>query len=612
MESRLMKRAEVPEELTWRLEDVFSTAEEWEEAGKKVLREADAFREEYEGKLGDSAAALLSGFQKYEHCLMMLSRVSAFALMRNDQDTGNGIFQEMHRKAQAMGVRTAEQLSFLEPEVLSIPEDTLGRFAAEEPGLSAYAAQIKEIVRRRAHCLPAEMEKLLASAGEMAQAPYNAFGVLSGADLRFPAVKTGDGEELAVSNSRFVPLQMSQDRELRKRVFETFYGKYREFANTWAALYDGQVKQQMFYARARKYPSAFTAAVDENNVDPSVCENLIACVRKNLDKMHRYVRLRRKLLGVSELHMYDVYTPMVKDYEKKISFEEAKETVLQALRPLGEEYIRVLRKMFEERWIDAAENEGKRSGAYSCDVYGVHPYILLNFTGTLDDMFTLAHEAGHSMHSWFSSRANGYLDSQYRIFAAEVASTTNEVLLLEYLLSKPCSYTEREYLVNHYLESFKGTLYRQTMFEEFEKKTNAMAEEGIPLTADTLSEVYYELNREYFGEDMVSDDLIRYEWCRIPHFYYNFYVYQYATSFSAAVAIARRILEERNFAEDTPAVRRYLDFLSRGCTLPPVELLKIAGVDLSTEQPVEEALAVFDDTLEAMEELASRRDPAHI
>jgi oligoendopeptidase F len=409
-------------------------------------------------------------------------------------------------------------------------------------------------------------------------------------------VKDAEGKEIRITNGRFVPLQMSKDRDLRKEVFEKFYSRYNEFRNTWAALYDGQVKQQIFFARARKYPSTFDAAVSAVNVSPAVCDNLIESVHRNLDKMHRYVRLRKKMLGVDELHMYDVYAPMVSDYSVSVTYEEAQADVLEALRPLGEEYVSVVRQAFADRWTDVVENEGKRGGAYSADVYGVHPYMLLNWSGRLTDVFTLIHEMGHSMHTWYSDHAQTFFNSKYKIFVAEVASTTNEILLLEYLLGKAASEAERAYLINHYLESFKGTMFRQTMFEEFERKTNAMAEQGIPLTADALSGTYLELNKQYFGEDMVSDPLIAYEWARIPHFYYNFYVYQYATSFAASVAIAHRILEEGQ-----PMVDRYLSFLRSGCTEDPVSLLKKAGVDLTTGKPVDEALAVFEKAIIEME-----------
>ena len=597
MNDKLSVREEVPVEQTWRLEDIYPDERLWEEELQQA-KDLAAKVKEYEGKLSESAQKLYEALKLYDDCSLKLDRVGGYSFMRHDQDAGNAHYQELELKVQSASVRISEELAFMEPEILEIPDDVIGRFYEEEPGLRDYEVTIREIRRLKEHTLSKEMEQLLASAGEMAQTPSNGFGMLSNADLKFPSVTDREGNEIQLSNGRFVPLQMSPDRDLRKVVFEKYYTRFSEFANTWAALYDGQVKQQIFYARARKYPSTFVAAVNGNNVDPAVCDRLIESVHDKIAYMHRYVSLRKKMLGVDELHMYDVYVPMVADYDRKFSYEEAKELSLNALAPLGEEYLSVVRKAYEERWIDVYENEGKRSGAYSSGVYGVHPYMLLNYSDTLDDVFTLVHEMGHSMHTWYSDHAQSHLNAGYKIFVAEVASTTNEILLLEYMLSRAADPKEKAYLINHYLESFKGTVYRQTMFEEFERKTNAMAEAGNPLTAGALCELYLELNKQYFGEDMVSDPLIAYEWCRIPHFYYNFYVYQYATSFSAAVAIAHRILEQGE-----KAVKPYLEFLKSGCTQDPVSLLKIAGVDLSTSEPVDEALDVFADAVRQMEEL---------
>ena len=621
MEQRLPKRSEVPEQLTWRLEDIYETEDAWE----ADLKKSQELAEQLAGRAGHaagSAAELLETMKIYEACIKTLYRVHGYAFMKHDEDTAEAGNQARFSRAQAAEVKVSEKIAFLEPEILALPEGTTERYCRELPDLGYFEVTLKEIVRQKAHTLDTKTEQLLAASGEMAQTPRNGFGMLQNADLKFPSVKktrTADGvpaedeeaeEEIQITNGRFVPLQMSPDRALRKEVFEKFYGRYQEFIHTFAALYEGQVKQQGFYARTRNYGSAFEAAVTANNVDPAVCDRLISCVRRNLDKMHRYVRLRKRLLGVEELHMYDVYVPMVQDVEWKVTFEEAKELSLKALAPLGEDYVNVLKEAYENRWVDVVENEGKRGGAYSSNVYGVHPYVLLNFNGTLDDVFTLVHEMGHSMHSWYSSGARSFLDSEYRIFVAEVASTTNELLLLEYLLEENrrkheaagegnvSLAAERAYLVNHLLESFKGTLYRQTMFEEFERKTNEMSEQGEPLTAEALSELYLELNRAYFGPDMVSDPQIAFEWSRIPHFYYNFYVYQYATSFAAAVDISRRILKE-----GAPVVERYKEFLKSGCTDDPVSLLKIAGVDLSTEEPVDAALRVFEEAVEEMEKM---------
>ncbi|MCR4588880.1 MAG: oligoendopeptidase F [Lachnospiraceae bacterium] len=598
LQKALPKRSEVPVELTWRLEDIFADADAWEKARQEVVRLGDELAA-FAGKVAKSAENLLAFFEKYEELNVRIDSLYAYASMSCDQDTANPRGQELKSKALATYNDTFEKISFLEPEVLELSQEQMDAYYAAKPELMRYEVSIKEILRQKPHTLSKEMEALLASAGNMAQGFENSYEMLSDADLKFPAVKDGNGEEIQLSNGRFVPTQMSADRVLRKNAFEALYSRYKEFGNTWAAIYNGQVQQQIFYAKARKYGSTFECAVDGNNVDPSVCDNLIESVHRGLDKMHRYVRLRKKMLGVDELHMYDVYTPIVKDYEVKVSYEEAKALTLEALKPLGEDYLEIVRKAYADRWIDVLENDGKRGGAYSGGTYAEHPYMLLNYNSTLDDVFTLIHEMGHSMHTWYSNKNNSILNAGYKIFVAEVASTTNEVLLLEYMLKKAESVQEKAYLVNHYLESFKGTLFRQTMFEEFERKTNKMAEEGIPLTFEALSNTYMELNKMYFGDAMVSDDLIAYEWCRIPHFYYNFYVYQYATSFSAAVAIAHRILEG-----DASVVEQYKKFLSSGCTQDPVSLLKIAGVDMSTGKPVDEALEVFEKAVEDMEKLA--------
>ena len=600
MEQKLPLRNEVPEELTWRLEDIFPDTAAWEKDLEQMLALADEIAA-MEPCAADSAGNLLKTLRLLENCMLKTDRVYGYAHMKNDEDTGNADSQELYMRAQKAYAQIGEKTAFLEPAILAIPNETLEQFYKEQPALHDFDVTIREILRRRGHSLDTAGERLLASAAEMSMAPSNAFSMLSDADMTFPSVTDSDGNEVPVSNGRFVPIEMSPDRELRRNVFEKYYTRFGEFKNTWAALYDGQVRQQLFYARARKYPSAFEAAVDANNVDPSVCDNLIASVRSHLDSMHRYVSLRKKLLGVDELHMYDVYVPMLPDYDKEVSYEEAKDISLKALAPLGEEYLAIVKKAYEERWIDVMENKGKRSGAYSSGVYDVHPYMLLNYSSNLDSVFTLVHEMGHSMHTWYSNKNQSLLNADYKIFVAEVASTTNEILLLEYLLKNASSREEKAYLVNHYLESFKGTLFRQTMFEEFERSTNEMAQNGIPLTAQTLCDTYLQLNKDYFGPDMVSDPLIANEWCRIPHFYYNFYVYQYATSFAASVAIAHRILEQGE-----TAVKPYLEFLSSGCTQDPVSLLKTAGVDLSTPAPVDEALKVFDEAISRMEELTGR------
>ena len=441
------------------------------------------------------------------------------------------------------------------------------------------------------------MEKLVAMTAEMSRVSYDTFNIMDNADMLFPEVENEDGETVRITHGRFIALLESANRQVRENTFKKYYSTYKQFLNTYASLYNGQVKQQIFYAKARKYESTLVASVDANNVSPVVYHNLVDTVNKNLDKLHRYVGLRKKCLGVDELHMYDIYTPMVSGVAKKIPFEEAKETVLKALAPLGEDYVAKVKEGFESRWIDVYENQGKVSGAYSAGAYGTHPYVLLNYNESLDNMFTLIHEMGHAMHSYYSNSTQPYIYSQYKIFVAEVASTCNEILLLEYLLKNTTDKKERAYLLNHYLDMFKGTLFRQTQFAEYEMRSNEMVEKGESLNADNLCELYLDINKKYYGEEMISDEEISYEWARIPHFYYDFYVYQYATSFSAAVAIAHDILREGG-----SVVEKYKEFLSGGCSEAPVELLKKVGVDMESPVPIQAALDVMGEVIDELEE----------
>ena len=597
MENKLPKRSEVDVELTWKLEDIFSSESEWEKALSEAMSLADEIAG-FAGKVGESADTLYKVLETYEKCCLKIHLVYGYAFKMRDVDTTSTYAQTLYSKVMSADVEVSEKIAFMEPEIIAVDEETMNKFYTEKPELNKYKIFITEVRRGKEHSLSPELEKLLAGANELADLPYEVFATLDNADLKFPEITNEKGEKIQITNGRFVPLEESKDRRVRKEVFEKYYETYGNFKNTSASLYAGQVKQLMFYARARKYSSTLEAAVDGNNVSPEVYKNLVEAVNDNLDKMHRYVRLRKKLLELDELHMYDIYVPIVKDYDAKYTIEEAKELVLKAVEPLGTNYVNLIRKAFAERWIDVVENEGKRNGAYSSGVYGVHPFVLLNFNGTLDNVFTLAHEMGHAMHSYFSNEAQNFLDSRYRIFVAEVASTTNEVLLMEYMLKNAKDDKERAYLLNHYMDSFKGTVFRQTMFAEFEKTSNEMAEAGEPLTHENLTELYLNLNKKYYGEAMISDDLIGYEWMRIPHFYYNFYVYQYATGFSAAVAIANRVLKEGE-----TAVSDYMKFLSSGCTKDPVSLLRIAGVDMATKEPINSALQVFERVIEEMEEL---------
>lgn len=597
MAKELLKRSEVKEEFTWNLKDMFVSDEAWKEE-LETIQSIVAELAQFEGKLTSSAEHLLKALELNAKAGEKFEFAANYAERLHDEDQKNTLHQAMHQKIFAMDAEISSKTAFMVPEILGTDTAVLEQYFKERPELELYRKQIAEIQRLKAHTLTTEMEKLLATAREMQSLPGQVYSIINNADFSFPEIQDEKGEKVRISHGNFVPLLESADRRVRKDAFTAFYQVYKQYANTLAALYNGQVKQQIFEASARNYASTLEAAVDANNVSSSVYYNLVETVNKNMDKMHRYVKLRKKCLGVDELHMYDVYTPMIADAARKISFEEAKETVLKALAPLGEDYVAKVKEGFENRWIDVYENEGKRSGAYSAGAFGTHPYVLLNHNDTLDNMFTLAHEMGHAMHSYYSNSTQPYIYSRYKIFVAEVASTCNEILLMEYLLKNTTDKKERAYLLNHYLDSFKGTVYRQTMFAEFEMRTNKMVEDGESLTAESLNALYHELNSTYFGPDMISDDEISYEWSRIPHFYYNFYVYQYATGFSSAVALAQGILKE-----GAPAVERYKKFLCGGCSESPVELLKIAGVNLETPAPIQAALDVFGTILDEMETL---------
>ena len=589
-------RDQIPQEDTWALEDLYPSDESWEQAlSALTARQAEAAA--FAGKLGESGETLCAFLHLVEDVDGQSELLANYAMRKADQDTRNATYQAMVGKL--MGVLTAVSaaFSFATPEIMAIPEEALEGFYKAAPGLERYRRYLNNERRRREHTLSAAEERLLAAAGEMANAPDTVFGAFLNADMRYPDAVDSEGKPHALSQSTFVPLEESGDRALRKSAYENLYNTLGGMRNTAAGLLDAQNKQQKFFATARKYGSAREAAMDRTNVPVSVYDNLIEAVHRNMDKMHRYVRLRKKLLGVEELHFYDVYTPLLKDEPAKIPFAQAKQTVYDALYPLGDGYRAILKEGFENRWIDVYENQGKRGGAYSAGTK-VHPFVLLNYSGSLDSQFTLAHEMGHALHSYLSNKHQNQIDSDYVIFVAEVASTCNEALLMEYLLKKTTDKKERVFLINHFLDQFKGTIYRQTMFAEFELNIGKMAAEGQTLTADVLCAEYKRLNELYYGPDMVVDDNIAMEWARIPHFYYNYYVFQYATGYSAAIALSRRILRE-----GAPAVKDYLGFLSGGCSKSPIDLLKGAGVDMTSPEPVNQALALFGELLDEMEEL---------
>ena len=596
-EDRIPKRSEIPEEYTWDLRDMYPSDEAWR-AEYEALQEMPARLASFRGRLGESAETLLEYFRLQDELELRLTPLHGYASCSSDRDTSDGFYQDMRGKATSTWIAIASASAFATPEIMALDEDRLNLFYVVQPELETYRRSIYQIRRRAAHILSEGEEKLLSAAGEIAEGPERIGGAFRDADIRFDPVKDEKGEEHPLTNGTFVPLLESADRTLRRNAFEGYYARMGAFRNTLAATLDAEFRQRLFFSRARKYPDTLSAALDRTEVPTEVYTNLIEAVHANLDKMYRYVALRKKRLGVDELHMWDVYTPLVEGATRKIGIEEAKATVIEALGILGEDYTDLLKEGFTHRWLDVYENEGKRGGAYSSGSSRPHPYVLLNHKDTLDSMFTLAHEMGHALHSWHSCKYQPVNTSDYVIFVAEVASTCNEVLLMRHLLGRTSDKNERAYLINHFLDSFKGTVYRQTMFAEFELMLGRMAEEGQTLTADALSEKYLALNKLYFGPDMISDDEIALEWTRIPHFFYNYYVFQYATGFSAAVAIANRIL-----SEGESAVRDYKKFLSGGGSTDPIGLLKIAGVDMSTPEPVNSALSLFGELLDEMEKL---------
>ena len=595
--SAIPERKEIPVEYTWDLTDIFPDDEAWA-SERAALLEMPAKIEVFVGTLGERPGRLLDWLKLSDELGVRIEKLMGYASCKGDQDTADGFYQDMRSKAIACYVAIAGASAFATPEILAIPDETLDRFYAECPALETYRRSLTRIRRMKEHILSPAEERLLAAAGEMSEAPDSIASALRNADLRFADAIDSEGKAHPLSAGTFGPLMESGDRALRKSAFDNCYEKYGEFKNTVAATLDAQFKQLKFFSEARHYPTTLAAALDATEVPESVYLNLIEAVHQNLDKMYRYVALRKKLLGVDELHMYDVYTPVVKDAAVKIPYEEAKATVLDALSVMGEDYIALLKEGFSSRWIDVYENRGKRSGAYSSGSSRPHPYVLLNHKDTLDSMFTIAHEMGHALHSWYSCHNQPVNTSDYVIFVAEVASTCNEILLMRYLLGRTADAKERAYLINHFLDQFKGTIYRQTMFAEFELEMGRMIEAGQSLTADALCEKYLALNKLYFGPDMVSDEAIALEWARIPHFFYNYYVYQYATGFSAAAALAERILTLGD-----EAVKDYKCFLSGGCSTDPISLLKIAGVDMSTPEPVNAALRLFGELVEELDGL---------
>lgn len=586
-----MKRSEISDEYKWSVKDLYSSDELWNNDYEKALKSTQE-KSSFEGCVMDSADTLADALSESEKDDYITERLYVYAFMRYYEDTSDGTYQQMSGKAQMLAVKMSEKYSFLMPEIMAADDDKVARFLDSDK-IKPYRHLLCDMLAKKEHTCSQKEEKLLAMASQMADSPSDIFSKFNNADVKFGKVHDEYGDEKELTSAGFSVFMESRDRNVRKEAFYALYRQYKSYINTLAASYYGNVKQAVFFANARNYESTLQMYLSGSFIPESVYTNLIDTVNNNLDKMHDYVSLRKKTLGVDELHFYDIYAPLTSDYTVKVSYENAKETVLDALKILGDDYVSQVKKGYESGWVDVYENDGKRSGAFSWGAYGTHPYIFLNYTETLNDIFTLIHETGHAMHTYYSNETQPYTYAGYKIFVAEVASTCNEVILIDYLLKHSRSDEEKKYLYGHYLEQFKGTLFRQTMFAEFEMVTHRMAQDGEVLNAESLCGTYKKLNEKYFGKDMVIDEEIAYEWARIPHFYTPFYVYQYATGFSAAVAIATKIING-----DKEVLHGYREFLKGGSSMHPIELLSLCKIDMSKPDVIQDALKVFGSLIE--------------
>jgi len=597
--SSLPKRHEVPKEHQWRLEDLFASQAAWDEEYAEVKSKLGDLAQ-YQGKLGD-AEMLKQCFALEDEISLHTERLYVYANMKHHENMADPTYQALSDKAKKLSVEVNEATSFITPEVLSLSDETLDSFIAN-PDLAPYKQTLREMKRQKPHILSKTEEALLAQVGNISQAPSTIFGMINNADMKFPVIKNDKGEDVELTHGRYIQFLESRNQEVRKNAFDAMYSTYEKYKNTLAATLNANVTKNIFYSRVRKFPSALEMSLSSDNISKEVYTNLIDTIHEHLPLLHRYLALRKQLLKLDELHMYDLFTPLVEEFDMEISYEEAKRIVKESLKPLGEHYLSGLQEGFDNGWIDIYENEGKRSGAYSWGAYGTHPYVLLNHKDNLNSMFTLAHEMGHAMHSYYSDTNQTYRDAQYPIFLAEVASTLNEALLMDYLLNKSTDPKEKLYLLTYYADQFRTTVFRQTMFAEFEMIIHEKAEQGESLTPQLLSEIYYDLNKKYHGPVMTVDQAIEMEWARIPHFYSSFYVYKYATGFSAATSFAKQILDEGK-----PAVERYTGFLKSGGSDYPIEILKRAGVDMSTPEPIRQAMSVFEQLIHDMEQLVNTK-----
>ena len=597
---QLPKREELPENLTWDLTKIFSSDQEFDEKYLELSEEVKQ-SEKHKGTLDQGASQFLNAIEFVLRVYRQTEVIYVYAHLKNDQDTGNTDYQALYARASSLFSKVSEAVSWFEPEILQLSDDQIWQYFKEEPKLEVYRHYIQQIVDNRAHVLSAEQESLLAGAGEIFDASSDTFAVLNNADLVFPTIEGENGEIVQLSHGVYGQLLESTDRRVREAAFKGLYSVYEQFRNTFASTLGTHIKGHNFKAKVRNYSSAREASLSNNHIPESVYDTLVDVVNKHLPLLHRYMELRKRLLEVEKLHMYDLYTPVLGEAPITFTYEEAKEKALEALKPMGEEYMAIVEKAFSERWIDVVENKGKRSGAYSSGSYDTTPYILLNWHDTLDQLFTLVHEMGHSVHSYFTRSNQPYVYGDYSIFLAEIASTTNENILTEYLLETEKDPRVRAYVLNHYLDGFKGTVFRQTQFAEFEHFMHTEDEKGVPLTSEYLSDSYGKLNAKYYGPAVEEDPEIKFEWSRIPHFYYNYYVFQYSTGFSAASALAKKILNQK-----PEALENYLAYLKAGNSDYPVEVMKKAGVDMTQAAYIEDAMSMFEQRLNELEELIDR------
>lgn len=596
--NELKSRDKIESNFKWDIESMYPDEAKWTTDIEEAIEASKEFTA-LQGHIAESAASLLKALELYSEILRKVEHAFVYSRMKRDEDNSNNKYVEMNNKSLSALANISAALSFFTPELLESSEETIMGYLDEEPGLKMYEYMLKSTMQRKAHVLSPAEENIIATLGEVLNAPDEIFSMLNDADMNFGSVKDANGIDIALTHGTFTQLMESENREVRKTTFEQLYKEYEKLNNTISVMYNYNVKNDVVSAQLRKYDSALSEALSPENIPISVYDNLIKAVHDYLPAMHKYVSIRKRVLGVEELNMFDVYRPLVKPAGLECTFDEAVEIACKALAPLGEEYVSVLRKgLTEDKWVDIYENKGKTSGAYSFGSYDSKPFILMNYTGDLRDVFTLVHEGGHSMHSYYTRKEMPFIYGSHSIFTAEVASTVNETLLINYLLDNVESEEMKIYLINFYIDEFKSTLFRQTMFAEFEKIAHDIVENGGSLTAEILNSKYEELNTAYFGPDMGHDEYIKYEWSRIPHFYRSFYVYQYATGYSAANALANGILNGGEEARDN-----YLKFLTLGDSNDPIELLKVAGVDMSTEEPVLSALSTFSKLVDQLDEI---------